>query len=61
MANLFEDKRCSKAVLWFLETTAVGKTVLKERPTEEDSDASVVDYASMWRPRHPSSAYRWLT
>ena len=46
MADLFADERCSKVVLRFLETTGVGKTVPKERPTEEDSDASVVGYAS---------------
>jgi len=41
------DERCSKTVLWSLETTGVGKSVPKERPTEDDSDASVlVDYAS---------------
>ena len=45
MADLFADQRCSKAVLRFLETTGVGKTVPKERPTKEDSDISVVDYA----------------
>ena len=46
MADLFADERCSKAVLRFLETTGVSKTVPKERPTGEGSDASVVDYAS---------------
>src|SRR5258705_7286085 len=46
MADLFADERCSKAVLRFLETTGVGKAVPKERPTEEDGDASAVDYAS---------------
>ena len=40
MADLFADERCSKAVLRFLETMGIGKTVPKERPTEEDSDAS---------------------
>jgi len=33
-------------VLRFLETTGVGKSVPKERPTEDHSDASIVDYAS---------------
>ena len=46
MTDHFADERCSKAVLRFLETTGVGKAVPKERPTEEDSNASVVDYAS---------------
>ena len=41
IADLFADERCSKAVLRFLDTTEVGKTVPKEGPTEEGSDASV--------------------
>jgi len=48
MADLVADERCSKAVLRFLET------VPKERPTEEDSDSSVVDYAS--EPEEEASA-----
>ena len=46
IADLFADERCSKTVLRFLDTTEVGKTVPKEGPTEEGSDASVVEYAS---------------
>ena len=55
IADLSADERCSKPVLWFLGTTGVGKSVPKERPTEGNSDASVVDYGR-WRKWRPSWA-----